>query len=140
MKALVASIAALCLLAPVRERDDGKKDDAVLIRGTWKMVSALDGGEPQPDMLAWRVVIGEERLTLGAGKAESGFTYKLDPDRMPKQLDLTAPNRVLRAIYRLNGDDLTICLNERPGGERPTAFESRLNSPNDVLLVLKRVR
>ena len=140
MKALPLTLAALCLLAPVRERDDGKKDDAELLRGTWKVVSAHDGGEPQADMLAWRVVIDAERFILRIGKADDPFTYKLDPDRVPKRLDLTSPSRALRAIYRLSGDDLMICLNERPNGERPTAFESRLNSPNDILLVLKRDR
>ncbi len=62
----------------------------------------------------------------------------MKPDRTPKELDLTAAGRTLRAIYRLSGDDLTICLNERPNGDRPTAFASQLNSPNDVLWVLKR--
>jgi len=39
----------------------------------------------------------------------------------------------------LKGDDLKICFNETPP-DRPTEFISKLNSPNDILITLKRTK
>ena len=44
----------------------------------------------------------------------------------------------MAGIYAFEGDTLKICVNERSGGGRSTAFESKQGSPNDILIVLRR--
>ena len=48
-----------------------------------------------------------------------------------------APDGTL-GIYDLEDDGLKICFPEGRKGERSTAFESKPNSVNDVLIVLER--
>jgi hypothetical protein len=42
-------------------------------------------------------------------------------------------------IVQLEGDTLKVCFGEGPNEERATAFESLPDSPNDVLLIFRRV-
>jgi uncharacterized protein (TIGR03067 family) len=66
-------------------------------------------------------------------------TYTSDPMRDPRWMDITSTgdlgDHVCLAIYRIEGDQLTIC-HARPGGERPTRFESAPGS--DVFLTVWR--
>jgi RNA polymerase sigma-70 factor (ECF subfamily) len=117
----------------------GAKSDKELIQGTWKVISAADGGQKFEGENT-RVIIDRETLTiLKAGdQKELAATYELDPTQKPKWIDLTAGDRKMLGIYELAGDTLKICVNERPNGERSTAFVSEPDSPNDLLFVLKR--
>lgn len=53
-------------------------------------------------------------------------TVRLNPDAEPKELDLVflegRVEKTHRGIYQLDGEGLSICFNEVPGGPRPTAF------------------
>jgi len=70
------------------------------------------------------------------------FTYKLDPTRKPKEIDLiwaefANKGKIQLAIYELDGDTLKIC--ESPiGKERPKKFESKKGSGQSIL-TLKRL-
>jgi uncharacterized protein (TIGR03067 family) len=79
-------------------------------------------------------------MTISKGGADKDtVTYTLDATRKPKWIDLTGKGgKKMLGIYELDGDKLTICVNERDGGERSTQFASAADSPNDVLIVLKR--
>jgi hypothetical protein len=55
----------------------------------------------------------------------------------PKWIDLALGDHPTQGIYALQGDELKICNNE-VGTERPSKFASEANSPNDVLMILKR--
>jgi uncharacterized protein (TIGR03067 family) len=58
-------------------------------------------------------------------------TYTIDPSRGPRWMDVTSPGAIAEhvclGIYRLEGDQLTLC-HARPRDERPTRFESRPGS------------
>jgi uncharacterized protein (TIGR03067 family) len=115
--------------------------DAEQLLGTWKVISAEDSGrkasEENIKNLKWTVARDAITYTYKVGKT-TRWTYKLDPARKPKWIDLTEGDRTRLAIYHLDGDTLKVCFAEGTQKERPTAFESKPNSPNDVLIVLRR--
>jgi uncharacterized protein (TIGR03067 family) len=65
--------------------------------------------------------------------------YTLDATKSPKWITLHGEkNRESQGIYDLSGDDLKICLKTKASPQRPNAFESNREPPNNTLLVLKR--
>jgi uncharacterized protein (TIGR03067 family) len=114
--------------------------DAEKVVGTWKVISAEDSGRKASEEtirnLRWSVT--KDAITYKVQNKTTRWVYKLDPGRKPKWIDLTEGDRTRLAIYELEGDTLKVCFAEGMQKERPTAFESKPNSPNDVLIVLKR--
>ena len=135
LKALALLAVAGLLLAA-----DAPKDDTAKIQGTWKVVSAEDSGRKAPEEsikdLKWTIT--KDSITYKVGPKTTRWIFRLDPDKKPKWIDLTEGERTRPAIYELDGDTLKVCFGEGSQKERPTAFESKPNSPNDVLIVLKR--
>jgi uncharacterized protein (TIGR03067 family) len=108
------------------------------MQGSWRVVVLMDGGETQAVSPDSRVIITREKMMLKDKRYPFEFAYRLDSRKDPKWLDLVMPATEYPGIYELTGDTLKICYNERPRGERPSAFVSLANSPNDVLVVLRR--
>jgi len=130
------------------------RSDNEEIQGTWRVMSAQDNGRPVPEKAKGgkqtydlKLYITFDTITfILAGEIPLKGTYRLDPTKRPKWIDITGPDgRPCSGIYTLQGDDLTICYNEA-GTVRPTRFASESNprdpqlprTPNDVLLVLER--
>lgn len=140
----VLAVCSLCFanLAVADEADDAKK-----IQGTWIVVSSEDGGRkpPEEELKNLQIVIEQERMLLKRdGKTLFTVEYKLDPSKKPKWIDLTTvrddkKERTNPGIYELKGDSLKICFPES-GKKRSTKFESKPDSENDVLIVLKRAK
>jgi len=109
--------------------------------GTWTVVaSEQDASLGQfPKDTVWTFADG--KLTVGPKKGRDGmaFTYAVtfDPAKDPKEVDLVEEvgdrKVVLRGIYRLEKDRLTICVGAAVGdakvtkGERPTEFKAGEN-------------
>ena len=140
--ALALLSTVLPLLAADAPRDDAPRDDADRLDGVWKVVSAEDGGRKTPEEVVkeLRLTVARDVITYKVGEKSTRWRYKLDPEKKPKWIDLTDEGRVMPGIYEVDGDTLRICFSERGGDDRPTAFESKPNSSNDVLIVLKRDR
>jgi uncharacterized protein (TIGR03067 family) len=115
-------------------------DDAQKILGTWKVISAEDSGRraPEESIKDMRWTVSKDTITYHVASRTTQWSYKLDPSKKPKWVDLVEGGRTRLAIYDVNGDTLRVCFAEGSQKERPTAFESKPNSPNDVLIVLKR--
>ncbi|HYH65535.1 MAG TPA: sigma-70 family RNA polymerase sigma factor [Urbifossiella sp.] len=139
----VLGLAGLALLAgagflAVLAVQEPARPDKERIRGTWTVEAVTDGGrERNPENP--KMVITAEKLTIKSGdRVEAEGTYELDPTKTPRWIDITGKDRKVLGIYRLDGDKLTICLNEHADGDRPTKFASESGSPNDLLIVLRR--
>ena len=127
------------LLGAAGAQDDAKGDHEK-IQGTWKVVSAEDSGRKAPDEAVKNIkwVITKDKITYKFGDKTTELSYKLDATKKPKWIDLTEGDRTTLGIYELEGDNLKICFPEGGKRERSTAFESKPDSVNDILIVLKR--
>ena len=81
-------------------------------------------------------------IFTGKEKAE---IIALDPTTDPKCLDMKSieegrKGQVDEAIFKLEGDTLTVCLYQGKGKQRPTKFETSPDLPDTVLAVFKRAK
>jgi uncharacterized protein (TIGR03067 family) len=114
---------------------DDREIELKKLEGTWEHLWSKFQDREISDM-------PKIHLEIKGGK----FTYKtpdnsstnrithLDPKSDPKCIDLTSkpPYPVLRAIYKLEGETLTVCTT--PCGERPTDFRTERGFGNIVTL------
>ena len=155
LAALTICLSVGMLLAPAGAADAKKGDDATkkkdpgtdkqarsdkdLLQGKWKAVAATRDGKARteeelkdkPMMLTFE----GDKATLRDGDRDVGepVTFKLDPSKKPKQIDVKPPagsdgteRPMMKGIYELKGDTLKLAFKraEEPGQspERPTDF------------------
>jgi RNA polymerase sigma factor (sigma-70 family) len=118
---------------PPAAPQDGRPDSEQL-QGAWVLVWLVNGGEKSPPDPARDLRLELTDKTFRSdhgGRLFRQATYTIDPARDPKWMDITSPGdyggHLCRGIYRIAGDELTLCY-ARPGGERPTRFESQPGS------------
>ena len=112
------------------------------LEGQWSIVVAEKNGQKAPaDVLQLVLTISGNKLSLrhpdaNVQGAERDFTFTLDPTKKPHWIDLVKaedPQKGDRGpgIYKLVGNELTICIPEGDNADRPTEFAapegSRLN-------------
>jgi uncharacterized protein (TIGR03067 family) len=128
------------LLGAAGAQDDAPSDQEKML-GTWKVVSAEDSGRPAPDEILSKLqswIVTKDKITYQFGDMKTEWSYKLDSTRQPKWIDLTEGKLTSLGIYELEGDNWKVCIPEGRPGERSTAFESKPDSANDLLIILKR--
>jgi uncharacterized protein (TIGR03067 family) len=131
-------VGAAVLFARADEKDSKKLD------GEWTVVRAEKDAKQLPDgeRKATKVTIANGVLTIDTGKRQESVTFTLDETTKPKSIDLRPvklPNQLERGIYKLDGDELTICWG---GTDKPDARPSEFKTSKDFggrLLVLKKV-
>jgi RNA polymerase sigma factor (sigma-70 family) len=129
---------------------DAKKTDKDNIQGTWKVESVtMNGQDPKGDegerVKKSTYEITADKMLVKFNDESRPSTYTLDPAAKPKMIDITyqgeggGKGETMPAIYKLEGDTLTICCPCARQTERPTEFVSKEGS-DTILLVLKRVK
>jgi uncharacterized protein (TIGR03067 family) len=124
--------------------DDAKKDakdqDENKIQGTWVVVSVeRDGQKASDEEIKDKTVTfaAESKVTVKMPDKEINGKYKIDAGKKPKHITLEATSeKTLFGIYKLDGDNLTICCEEGDMENRPTEFASK--GSDTQLIVLKR--
>ena len=121
--------------------DDATKD-AANIEGTWVVESATAEGKPEEDVQGDKLTFEKGMLTIKSkkeNKKEEKGTYKLDPSTTPRSIDFQeqGKDKVMKGIYKLDGDKLTICVSPEAETKRPTEFSAKAGSAQ-MLLELKR--
>jgi uncharacterized protein (TIGR03067 family) len=87
---------------------------------------------PKGALKQWSFVFKGDRLTLTGPKPfrKREYSFKLDPSKKPKTIDLTLLDgqlneKVWRGIYELKGDELTGCTRHPADpGDRPTGIQN----------------
>ena len=131
------------LLAPVAGQEGGAKKEQEKFQGTWRLVkfeSAEGPALPEEVIAKARFTFKGDRLTITQdGKEVDEATFKTDPTKVPKAIDITAgrgatKGKISEGIYAFEGDTLKIC-SPAPGQKRPTEFKSDRASRTAVLFL-----
>jgi uncharacterized protein (TIGR03067 family) len=152
---IVTGVAAVCLsFAPTSGPEPAvaaprlKEAPRGTFLGTWRQHSAVFDGNDiteanRPARLHW--VVTETTITIySAGGVNCGhWTYALDPNKSPAELDLTTKVGgkpvTYPCIYKVEGDELTVCLQNFPERGRPKKFETHPES-GIIMTVHKRAK
>ena len=126
MRALILLLTGTCLCA-AEPGDDAVKKDLKHYQGTWQAVAAnrIDG-EPlsAEELKEIKLVVEGDKFTLTSGPQEKPITgtFKLDPSKKPKAIDLFlgAEQKAIPGIYEIVNDDLRKSCFNLKGEERPT--------------------
>ena len=131
---------------PRSKQDHAKSvDDVKNIQGTWKVTYVEDSGrvgqiqQPDGQEIDTQFVFDGSKLTMVMNGQSNEANFSLAPRTTPKWINITQGDRTKPGIYELEGDTLRICLSEG-NDQRPTAFDSQPDSPNDLIFLLKRVQ
>jgi uncharacterized protein (TIGR03067 family) len=141
---LLAFLAAGLVVTAAGARDDAGKKDKDKLTGTWAVVSVeregrkLEGDEVKD----FKLIMEGEKYTLQMGDRTIEGTYKIDSSKDPKTIDAARTSgkdkdKVLLGIYKLEDDNLTMCLSAPDKTERPKEFSAKEGSMH-TLYVLKR--
>jgi uncharacterized protein (TIGR03067 family) len=125
----------LLLLGAAEPFKDDAKNDADSLQGGWTMALAFINGEelPAEQAKSAQLVIEDDRYHAKLGAAASTSTIKVDASKSPKEIDLTfidgdQKGKTVKGIYKLSGDDLTICRGLTEMEARPTDFAAPVDS------------
>jgi uncharacterized protein (TIGR03067 family) len=138
---IVAVLAVGLLIAADESKKDDKEKDAKKIVGTWSAVSVERNGQKEPDEQAKGITVtftADGKVTVKTPDKETKGSYKLDAGKKVREITLEASGeKTLYGIYKLDGDNLTICAIDTSADERPTEFATKEGS-KARLVVLKR--
>jgi uncharacterized protein (TIGR03067 family) len=124
------------------------KDDLKKLQGTWVVVESEHGGKKAPAKELAKLVVevsGNKMTTREVGDLmEEASITSIDAKAKPAALDLKITSgsdngKVVKAIYKLDRDTLTICVAE-PGKDRPEAFSGKAGSGHTLLVFKKNAK
>lgn len=139
---MLAALVALSLAAPAAPTEDKPKElpeaakkDLKALEGKWTLTEITINGEAVTPPEEQKSVEFKGRKFLLAGK-EILEIASLDPSTNPKLLDFKAvadmgeirKDNTYEAIYKIDGDTLTLALYIGAGQKRPAKFESAKDS------------
>src|SRR5437016_13901920 len=119
MKKLLPVVCVVLLLG-AEKKDDATKDTDKL-QGKWVVKSAERGGKPvdldKDEHIPQSLTFKGDKVTVVTKNGEHGGTAKLGHEEKLGTLDLTPDDpekkdHAVKALYRLDGDTLTVCVNE----------------------------
>jgi uncharacterized protein (TIGR03067 family) len=150
LQVLIVAAASLLAAAVAARAGDPATADKDALQGTWRLASVEVNKEAIPlenlkeggEVLVGTLIIKGDSYTFHLGKHRLEITFRLDPTKQPKAIDLTVidgpeKGKTYQGIYKVEGDTYTICRNVEPGKERPTEFVTKPQS-GLMLVVWKR--
>jgi uncharacterized protein (TIGR03067 family) len=110
--------------------------DEQRLQGSWKVIHNELMRTQTPQMLGRVHIYFGRRFRLDTDKGSEEF--RIDEKSEPKRIDFDdGHNSLIQGIYKLEGDQLTICTGA-PGDPRPTSFATSLWNKS-ILTILVRV-
>ena len=124
-------------------KDAAIKKELKILAGNWNVVRATYEGENTLEEGGIVLVNfkGDWATVTINGQKESKSVVSLDPTKNPKLydehvVDGAMKGKVIKGIYQLAGDTLTICYRFGDGKERPKTFDGKTDHVG--LMVMKR--
>jgi uncharacterized protein (TIGR03067 family) len=119
-----------------------KENDKTELQGDWRVISYVDEGRPEQDLsreMKWEFFHKRFWWYTAEGAVEYEGTFELDSSTSPMRITFRGNKGDSVGIYRLEGDQLTICFQESSDEKkRPEQFSGKGTSRN--LLVLHRLK
>jgi uncharacterized protein (TIGR03067 family) len=135
---LVVVAIAVLLGAGQPKKTEAKRPSDEL-QGGWSMVLLFVSGDETPAEQAksGELVIEDDVYRSKLGATVETSTFKIDATKSPKAIDFTYTSgflkgKTVKGIYKIDGDDLTICRGLSPETIRPDEFAA----PEDSSLLL----
>ena len=129
--------------APSRPTENQLKRARQLLVGTWELLSIVDNGESLgPALIRSKVavnsqlVIGDRMIQITTPDTDAArvSAYRINPSADPKQIDvITETDKLLRGIYKFEGNQLVVCLQNKETGSRPDGFAAEAGSDRVLL-------
>jgi uncharacterized protein (TIGR03067 family) len=132
----------------VRSLTDAEKNQPAYLQrkklqGDWKVVALERSGKPVDDVALSQFAFDAGQVIVTEGAKTLKTEYTLDVSAEPKQLVLAGlfnqRSGPVRAVYSLEGDTLTLCLDPRPGAAPPADLTTE-QGDGRLLLTLRRVK
>ena len=122
------------------------KNDVDPLQGSWTMfLCFVNCEELSPDQVkSGELVVDDNEYRPKLGASATATTIKVDSSKVPHAIDFTytagpQKGQMVKGIYKIEGDDLTICRGLTDRAERPTEFAASVDS-NLLLVVWKRAK
>jgi uncharacterized protein (TIGR03067 family) len=127
----------MILLAGKLATVHAEEGDHDKVQGAWIVAAGEKAGRKAPEAGLKDVMMTftGSTFTWKTGDKETRGTFSLDPAKSPREISMNAGGEKLAGIYRLEGDELRICVGA--GGDRPADFATK-DGAKAVLLILKR--
>ena len=127
-----------CRASPSKAEVKNPTDE---LQGGWSMVLLFVNGEETPveQAKSGELVIEDDVYRSKLGATAETSTFKVDATKNPKEIDFTYTSgflkgKTVKGIYKIDGDDLTICRGLSPETDRPDEFAAPADS--GLLLVI----
>jgi uncharacterized protein (TIGR03067 family) len=134
---LACVVVLLLLRRPGAAPAPPPQSDRQLLQGTWRMRQVEAGGVLLDPGFRWIFAGDQCTLTDNLGQPLIATQFQLDATRTPKEITLRPQQGgIWPGIYLLDGDSLTLCLNQG-GPQRPTTFTTQAGD-SLFLYVLER--
>lgn len=123
-------------------RDDGAEGRPIeMLQGTWHLRNLEQNGEQPSAFFLRKLIIDADRIAVESPIApRTEFRYVVRPTTNLKQIDLihtfgVKEGKILKGIYRLEGNRLFLCLNQAEDGARPTRFAAEAGTKVELMLL-----
>ena len=143
-QALAIAVGVLLALSPIDSGGAGSPDESSELDGTWVEVVYRPSREEHPALLPppsdpmTLEIDGHLFLEKSGDRVFRQSLLKLVPGKMPRAADLTTVVEgefwLTRAIYKVEGDALTVCEGARDGA-RPTTFRRSKGVDDEMTLL-----
>ena len=140
----------VCVGVPVRAADP-VADEVKKLQGEWQVIEVEARGKKatkdDAEVKGMQFVIRDNELVARAnGRDEREKTFKVDPAKAPKEIDVTSldgqeKDTTAACIYKLEKDRLTICMPyfTKDPSKRPTEFKAG-GDDGLMLITLERIK
>lgn len=145
---LAATIVFPWTIAVDAQKEKPAEDVVKKLQGLWQVTKFIDHSEqaaPADEIKEMVFEFKEDRITQRKSKEDPGRPgkYTVNAAKQPKWMDIDFGGRVSEGIYKLEGDELSLCfVGGMRGGKitpRPTEFKANMNPPHS-LFVLKKIK